>query len=67
MPIGSIYDQSQAVIAAWLPGTSGGKGVVNLIAGDYVARAGGVKKRKNSLSVDWPKSMVHVMLCVDLT
>jgi beta-glucosidase len=58
VPIGNIYNQSNAVISAWLPGTSGGQGVVDLISGAYVARAGGDSNRKNSLSVDWPRSMV---------
>jgi beta-glucosidase len=62
VPIGSIYDQSNAVIAAWLPGTSGGQGVVDLISGNYVARPGGVSNRQNSLSVDWPKSMVIIFI-----
>jgi hypothetical protein len=41
-----------------LPGTSGGNGVVDLITGAYVARAGGSSNRRNSLSVDWPRTMV---------
>lgn len=57
VPIANLYEQSSAVIAAWLPGTSGGHGIVDLISGAYVARAGGSSNRKNSLSVDWPRSM----------
>jgi beta-glucosidase len=62
VPIGNIYEQSNAVIAAWLPGTSGGQGVVDLITGAYVARPGGATNRKNSLSVDWLRSMVNIVL-----
>ncbi len=58
VPIGNLYEQSSAVIAAWLPGTSGGQGVVDLISGAYAARPGGSSNRKNSLSVDWPRNMV---------
>ena len=57
VPIGNLYEQSSAVIAAWLPGTSGGQGIVDLISGAYVARPGGSTNRKNSLSVDWPRNM----------
>lgn len=57
VPITDIFEESAAVIAAWLPGTSGGQGIVDLIAGDYIAREGGVSNRKNSLSMDWPRNM----------
>lgn len=59
VPISNLYEQSTAVISAWLPGTSGGQAVIDLISGAYVARPGGISNRKNSLSVDWPKSMVQ--------
>ena len=62
VPIGNLYEQSSAVIAAWLPGTSGGQGIVDLISGAYVARPGGSTNRKNSLSVDWPRNMVYLYL-----
>ena len=57
VPIKNIYEESTAVIAAWLPGTSGGQGVMDVITGDYVTRPGGSSNRKNSLSMDWPRSM----------
>lgn len=57
MPIKNIYTQSTAVIAAWLPGTSGGQGVVDAISGDYIVRKGGSSNTKNTLSMDWPSSM----------
>lgn len=65
VPITDIYDQSTAVIAAWLPGTSGGQGIVNLITGSYIARPGGVSNRKNSLSMDWPRNMVTMHLILE--
>lgn len=57
--IDSIYADSSAVIAAWLPGTSGGQGIMDAITGDYVVRPGGISNKKNSLSVDWPSNMVN--------
>ena len=37
---------------------------MDAITGDYVVRAGGVTNKKNSLSMDWPRSMViyHINL-----
>lgn len=57
VPIANIYEKSTSVIAAWLPGTSGGQAVVNLITGEYIARANGSSDRKNTLSMDWPRNM----------
>jgi len=62
VPISNIFETSTAVIAGWLPGTSGGQSVVNLISGAYVAKPGGASDRKNTLSMDWPKSMVIFIL-----
>lgn len=62
VPIRDIYEESTAVIAAWLPGTSGGKGVMDAITGEYVVRKGGSSSQKNSLSVDWPRTQVPVLL-----
>ena len=56
--LNDVYADSSAVIAAWLPGTSGGQGIMDAISGDYVVRPGGVTNKKNSLSVDWPRDMV---------
>ena len=58
VPIKNIYETSSAVIAAWLPGTSGGQGIMNAISGDYIVRQGGSSNKKNTLSMDWPRSMV---------
>jgi beta-glucosidase len=57
MLIDNIYSNSNAVIAAWLPGTSGGQGIIDAITGDYVIRPSS-SNLKNSLSMDWPKDMV---------
>ena len=56
--INKLMDQSSAVIAAWLPGTSGGQGIIDAIIGDYVIRPNGQSDKMNSLSFDWPKSAV---------
>lgn len=56
MLIDNIYSNSNAVIAAWLPGTSGGQGIIDAITGDYVIRPSS-SNLKNTLSMDWPKDM----------
>lgn len=61
MLIDNIYSNSNAVIAAWLPGTSGGQGIIDALTGDYVIRPSS-SNLKNSLSMDWPKDMVQLML-----
>jgi beta-glucosidase len=62
MIIDNVLAQSSAVISAFLPGTSGGEGIVNAITGKYVIRPNGQSDIKNSLSFDWPKSMVQILL-----
>jgi beta-glucosidase len=57
MIIEELLALSDATIAAWLPGTSGGHGIVDAIVGNYALRPKGNSK-KNTLSVDWPKSQV---------
>ena len=57
MLIDDVANVSDSVIAAWLPGTSGGQGIVDAITGEYVLRKGGSKA--NTLSVDWPRNMVR--------
>ena len=59
--IDEIFQESNAVIAGWLPGTSGGHGIMDAITGDYVVREGGVSNKKNSLSMDWPRNMVFMI------
>jgi beta-glucosidase len=62
MIINNALNISNAVISAWLPGTSGGQGIVDAITGDYNMRPNGKSDRVNSLSMDWPKDMVFIVL-----
>jgi beta-glucosidase len=57
MIINDILNESNAFISAFLPGTSGGQGIVNSIFGNYVFRANGANDQANTLSFDWPKTM----------
>jgi len=59
MLIDGPMNVSSAFISAWLPGTSGGQGVVDAIVGDYLIRPNGKVDKANTLSVDWPTNMVH--------
>lgn len=59
MIIDELLSLSDATLAAWLPGTSGGQGIVDAISGAYTIRPKSSPK-KNTLSVDWPKSMVNI-------
>ncbi len=59
MLIDDILTNSNAVIAAWLPGTSGGQGVIDAVVGDYLMRPSSANT-KNTLSMDWPKDMVLI-------
>jgi len=58
MIINDVLTESSAVLSAWLPGTSGGHGIVNAITGKYVIRPKGASDRKNTLAFDWPKTQV---------
>ncbi len=58
MIVDNLLSESNALIAGWLPGTSGGQGVVNSVIGDYTFRPNGESDKKNTLSIDWPKNMV---------
>ncbi len=57
MIINDILKESSAFVSAFLPGTSGGQGIVDAIFGDYVIRPNGNKDGVNSLSFDWPSNM----------
>lgn len=46
-------DISDAFIAAWLPGTTGGAAITNALFGTYVFRN---RDNVNTLPVPWPKS-----------
>lgn len=65
MIIDTIVSVSNALIAAWLPGTSGGQGIIDAIDGDYIMRPGGSTSRVNSLSVDWISTMVNMKLILE--
>ena len=57
MIINNPLNVSTAFISAWLPGTSGGQGIVDAIVGDYLIRPNGKVDKANSLSMDWPANM----------
>lgn len=59
MLVDNILTESNAFIAGWLPGTSGGQGVVDAVTGEYLFRPSGQSDKRNTLSVDWPKNMVN--------
>jgi beta-glucosidase len=63
MIVDAAMNISNAFISAWLPGTSGGQGVVDAISGDYLIRPNGKADRTNTLSMDWPANMVMQLLC----
>ena len=51
MLLGSVLDQADAFVAAWLPGTEGA-GITDVLFGDF--------KPAGKLSYTWPKSMANV-------
>ncbi|HYK87997.1 MAG TPA: glycoside hydrolase family 3 N-terminal domain-containing protein [Acidobacteriota bacterium] len=55
MIIGQVLDKSDALMAAWLPGTEG-EGVADVIFGDY--------KPVGKLSHSWPRSMAQIPINV---
>lgn len=56
MIINDILEQSNAFVSAFLPGTSGGQGIVDALFGDYTFKPKGESDRTNTLSFDWPRS-----------
>jgi beta-glucosidase len=58
MLIGNVLNESSAVLDAWLPGTSGGEGIINAVTGKYKLRPNGASDRRNTLAFDWPKTEV---------
>lgn len=62
MLIDKILESSSAVLHAFLPGTSGGQGIVDAITGKYVIRPNGQTDKINSLSFDWPRDSVLFLL-----
>lgn len=59
MLIDDILANSNSVLAAWLPGTSGGQGIVDAIVGDYIIKPNTASTR-NTLSMDWPADMASL-------
>lgn len=57
--IRSPLNQSDAVIAAFLPGTLGGQALSDAIFGDYRFRSAN-DKRSNTLTFPWPENMTQV-------
>lgn len=62
MLVDNILAESTAFVAGWLPGTSGGQGVVDAVTGEYLFKPFGQSDKRNTLSVDWPRTMVHNLL-----
>jgi len=54
--LGSVLDQADAIIAAWLPGTEG-QGVADVLFGDY--------KPTGKLSFSWPRSSDQLPLNIN--
>lgn len=52
-----VLQNSDAVIAAFLPGTTGGDAIVNAIVGKYLFRSEG---KSNTLTFPWPNTMKEV-------
>lgn len=55
MIVNEAIDNSEAFIAAWLPGTQGGEAIVQSIFGEYLFRNGSGKE--NTLPLDWVSTM----------
>jgi beta-glucosidase len=67
MLVEDILSESDTFIDAFLPGTSGGQGVIDAIVGDYTLRPDGDSDRTNTLSFDWPRSMVIIYFYIRMT
>jgi beta-glucosidase len=50
--LGSMAEKSEAIVAAWLPGSEGGYGVADIVSGAVSPRG--------KLSVDWPASVAQL-------
>ena len=60
MIINDIIEDSSAFVSAFLPGSSGGHGIVEALIGNYSFRPGGDSDTRNSLSFNWPRTMVNL-------
>ncbi len=56
--IQNITNISTAILAAWLPGTCGGQGIVDAVVGDYLLRPSNRTEKVNTLAFDWPSTEV---------
>ena len=56
MIVDNILDKTDALLAAWLPGTEG-QGVADVLFGDY--------KPTGKLSFSWPRSMSQLPLNIN--
>ena len=60
MIISDTLNQSNAFIAAWLPGTQGGEAIISAINGDYLFRGGDENNQANTLPIQWVKEMTSL-------
>lgn len=60
MLLDKVLTESNAVLHAFLPGTSGGQGIVDALTGSYILRQNGQSDLRNTLSFDWPKNNVLI-------
>lgn len=60
MLIQDVLKVSHSVVAAWLPGTTGGHAVVNALFGKYRFRADIFNKRVNTLPIPWLSHMDNI-------
>lgn len=58
MIVDKVLEESTALLHAFLPGTSGGQGIVDALTGNYKLKPQGQQDRRNTLSFDWPRSNV---------
>jgi beta-glucosidase len=61
MLINNVTNISSAILAAWLPGTTGGQAIVDSITGDYSLRPLNRTEKVNTLAFDWPSTQVKII------
>lgn len=67
MIVDKVLEESTALLHAFLPGTSGGQGIIDAVTGSYKLRPQGQQDRRNTLSFDWPRSNVRIYLNIGTT